>query len=291
MTEREEYVVELLKERNDTPTEISEITEDLNITHKAGLSLMQKLSKRFGEIRNINPKSKGAAYIWDNMPDKMPIPKPTDSRETHSPFLKNREKKYRNAEGYVDMTAGKAIENLEPKKDKINEDSIIPAPGEVWDCVEASGCNCYIYVIAYLNDAVQGVKIRNMEDVVMRIDPRYELVLGIKGETYIGDCSRFTFKPRKYLLNKVTHLGIALLQNTKRQLAMLFDMDINNQEMIPEKTQEKIIEKEIVEVPVPVERTQEIPEDCMLVTDAIINTVTRERDIWKQVAETLMERG
>ena len=285
-TEREEiktYVIDLLKESGDAGIKGSEIEKDCNLNGKQRLYLLKTLAADYPElVVKQQPSPTGgheSVYFW------IPTPAPV-KKETHSAFLKNRyEKTNKNNEGYTDMTAHQAIKNVEPK----TRDLICPEPGQVWAAEESNGSTSYIYVVSYECDVAQCIKLYSVKTYVDADKVLHGVRIKLGAETLLGDLTRLTPKPKKYLIRRALGTDEATLMKVRKELGGILGIQAFRIEKVQipvevEKVVEKVVYKEL-----------EVPEGCIAKKDHDLAMARKETEIWRSafwgLAKTLGPRN
>ena len=261
IVEREEYIVELLKESKGESVTALSLTKDLGISHAYTLKLMRSIMHKHPQIRNIGPPKTGCEYVWveDDISDTI-------------------DKK--NPEGYPDPTPEKAINN---KKQPM----VDPKPGEVWATMESNGATGKIFVLNSLNGAAQCIKL------FAATSEQYEIIgddpfIIHSTQKLLGDPTHATFKPLRYCTRRILECDTAKLMEARKRIASVYGIRC----FTPE-----VIEKEVIkEVEVPVEKiiykdkSYDIPDDYIDTKTAEIAILTEQRDIWEAVARALLEK-
>lgn len=244
-------------------------------------------------------------YYWTRNLDQ------SDDIDNVEPEQKSSRK---NKEGYLDMTACKAIENCEkattldvslsPKKIAA-KDGHYPVPGDIWLTSTSSKAEEYFLVLGICNfDTVSGVRLSKETPTIKKLIPipfDFSVVMD-NGDVLIADATKVTYKWRKYMTRLVDAIGKNDLNVLRGKIRYALGITEATRVEYVEKPVEKIVEKVVekkVEVPVekivyvdkPVEiETPKIPEGCISAKDAEFAMLVQERNIWKSVAENLMKR-
>ena len=272
--ERDEYILELIKSTGETGVQLKTIAEDCNMSPSATSKYMTAFRATHPEIQAKRAHhSAPTFYIWVE-PEKK-------DRETHSPFPNSRKDRVdRNSEGYFDPTAGYAIKRV--LFGNKGGDLIMPEAGEVWEVEETSGKSAYIYVLACEEGAAQCIRLYNMDECDNAAGINRAIRIKIGGMTYIGDASRVTYKPKKYMLRRVLAKDNSILPGVRKAVASVLGILSFRYDAEP-----KVIEKEIIkEVPVEkiVYRDKEevtVPEGYISVTEAELQDLRHQVEIWK----------
>lgn len=296
-TERENYIVELIKESGSDGLVATEIDKDFNMPKQRRAVLMCKLLKKHPEIRRLGGHNSTPTYVWQSdktpaEPEKAPEPeKPV--RETHSPFLKNRyEKTNKNNEGYLDMTAKSAISNV---NGTANKDWIDPDPGEIWLTEESSGKNSYFFVLSSDSGVVPGIKLYDIKETINPETIARSIRIKLGAVTYIGDCARITYKPKKYLVRRARAFQPDEIGKVRKEVADALGIIFFRTEKV-EVPVEKVVEK-VVEKEVPVEKIvyrdkEEVPapEGYISKTEAEIQDLKHQLEIWRSAFWAIAKR-
>lgn len=275
--EREEYIVELLKAEHGESISGSTFDRDLGISPSVRSNTISQLRKRYPQIKNTTPIGTEATYAWIE-------PEPAVAEEP------------------------KQASNKELRK--------IQA-GEVWAASESNGSRVMVYVLSQpINGSIQCIKLyTETVNKMGKIGQDYFQVQ-IGKNSYIGDPSRVSPKPVKYLLCKEADADGVKLLEARWMLARIFG--IKTQEPIPK---EVVVEKEVIKEvkidPNPeleaenhdlkqhvlelqnkiYDLENKVPEpepdpnnyiDCRTARIAIL---TQERDVWRTVAMKLLDKG
>lgn len=301
--ERENYIVELIKESGSDGLVATEIDKDFNMPKQRRAVLMCRLLKKHPEIKRFGGHNSTPTYVWqsDKTPaesEKAPEPEKTSepvkpARETHSPFLKNRyEKTNKNNEGYPDMTAKSAISNV---NGTANKDWIDPDPGEIWLTEESSGKKSYFFVLSSDSGVVPGIKLYDIKETINPETIARSIRVKLGAVTYIGDCARITYKPKKYLVRRARAFQPDEIGKVRKEVADALGIIFFRTEKV-EVPVEKVVEK-VVEKEVPVEKIvyrdkEEIPapEGYISKTEAEIQDLKHQLEIWRSAFWAIAKR-
>lgn len=256
--EREEILVDLLKESGTKGVKGSDIDTLFNITSKNRSNFLGKMMKKHPEIKNISENNhSGAIYAWVDFSNlkvdtgKKKVIKRGFKSETDIPFyvpLSGKEKlnalskaieaniESKNQEGYPDPTPAKAIE---PKKQ-----TKTPKAGEIWQTVESNGTNGYIFVLNSLNGAAQCIKLYANTTENQEIVGPNPFEVKVKGTTYIGDATHATFKPLRYCMRLASPSLPVKLKDARDRIADAFGIPAAIPEIIEKTDPEIVIENE-----------------------------------------------
>ena len=295
--ERDEYILELIKTSGESGVSSRVIADDCGMSDAS--AYMKRFITRHPEIhtRPRKNQSEPTIYFWEDPPKQ--------ERETHSPFLKNRyEKTGKNHEGYTDPTATKAIAKVLFKSAEIGkkemgdimQDLIMPVAGEVWVVNESNGTTGYIYVLAFEEGAAQCIRLYKMNDCDNAEGINRNVRIKIGSETYIGDASRITFKPKKYLLRRALKRDDTILPGVRKAVASVLGILSFRTDVEP-----TVIEKEVIkEVPGP-ERIVEkivykdrepapVPDGYISKTEAELQNLKQQVEIWRSAFWGVVKR-
>ena len=261
--EREDYIVELIKESGTEGVSKNVIDKDCNLKPAYGSVVMR--IKRLGE-HNQSP-----SYVWVEEPADIP-------KETHSAFLKNRyEKTNRNSEGYVDMTAKTAIDNTEPEKKPYtpNPNLICPEPGDVWAAKD--GMKYYILSYCISGEYALCVKLFSLNSYGDWSNIRHDIRIKYTNGTLIGDLGCITCKSRNVFTRKSIRCPVETLMKARKELAVIFGI----KPIWTEKAEE------VKEDPVP--QVTKIPDGYISREEAEHEKELACAAIWKEVAMKLLD--
>lgn len=293
MKEREEFIISILKEDPKTTVTGKSIDDTVGITAGNRAMYMRKLMKKYPQIQNVGKKE--AEYKW--VEDKKPAPK-------------------KNPEGYLDLTAKKAIDNVSNQAPTIRQ-------GEVWSTVESNGSTQPIFVLNSLNGAAQCMKLYHENSKNIEITGPDYFQIDIFGISYIGDPSHVTFKPLRYCTKRIAESSDVKLKEARWMIAKVFGIDIpdkkqddacwvENEELkkrITELTEQMAqmlheeddcrvenekLEKRVTELTEKMSQMLHgepapVPENYVDCRTAELAILTEQRDIWKTVALKLLE--
>ena len=270
--ERNDYILELIKTSGADGVRSSTIETDCNISKWTRQETMRKLMGDHPEIQRKGVHSGEGVYVWVEKPVFGRYPTANeDQRLKHSSFLKNRyEKTNKNDEGYTDMTATAAIKNT------IKELTYSPNSGEIWKARESDGKIGYIFVLNFQDNAAQCIKLYDIDEVADPAAITFPYRVKIGSVTYIGDCSRVTYKPKKYLVGRARGYKSEELMTVRTYAAKALDIDSFRIKEVEVPGPEKIVEVEKV-----VYRDPEIPEGCISQKDADLAMARKEADLWR----------
>ena len=278
--EREEYILELLKERKDEGVSGKEIASDLGVTSENRSLIMRNLIKKHPQIKNISGVSKPAVYVWQE-----------DAQEVMNEIFFGK----KNAEGYPDPTVAAALDD---KK----KDIPTPLPGEVWNTLESNGANGKIFVMNALNGAAQCLKLYPKTTENSEIVGPDPFEVRIKSKFYIGDITHLTFKPLKYCTRCDVNRDYAKLEEARKKIAAVLGIkvasdipaltpaQIFDEEKERLKKENKQLKAQLAETLISKHDGSEIPIGYIDMKSAEIAKLTEERDIWKSVAQSLLNK-
>lgn len=284
--ERAEYITELIKESGAEGVNGAVICEDCGLNTKQRSVIMTRLLEKEPRIKRIGGGNRVPVYIWQEAKEEPkkeePAPNPLPAT-THSAFLKNRYKKQYNNEGYLDMTASKAIDNVE-------KDLITPKAGEIWTSEESSGKRVYVYILTYSGDAVQCVKMYDRKDYATVDQVAFPITMPLGGLDLVGDLNRVTFKLKRYLVKRERNCVEAHLNSTMKTLEKIWGFQsivrkvevpgperIVEKEVVKEVPVEKIVEKIVYRDKAPVE----VPDGYISAQEAKIADLQHQMEIWR----------
>jgi len=278
--EREEYILKLLKERKDEGVSGKEISSDLGVSPEYRSLIMRKLIKKHPQIKNISGVSKPAVYVWQE-----------DAQEVMNEVFFGK----KNAEGYPDPTVAAALDD---KK----KDTPTPLPGEVWNTLESNGANGKIFVMNARNGAAQCLKLYPKTTENSEIVGPDPFEVRIKSKFYIGDVTHLTFKPLKYCARCDVNRDYAKLEEARKKIAAVLGIktasdipaptpaQIFDEEKERLKKENKQLKAQLAEVLISKHDDSEIPIGYIDMKSAEIAKLTEERDIWKSVAQSLLNK-
>lgn len=286
--EREEYILELLKERKDEGVSGKEIASDLGVTSENRSLIMRNLIKKHPQIKNISGTSKPAVYVWQEL-----FPLAVRENE-YSQDIRDEIFFGKNAEGYSDPTVAAAL--LDDKK----KDIPTPQPGEVWSTLESNGTNGKIFVMNALNGAAQCIKLYQKTTENLEIVGPDPFEVRIKSRFYVGDATHITFKPLKYCTRCDLNCDTAKLMEARKRVAMVLGIkmlmiaqaekkDESDAEKKEMKKEIKSLKAQLAEA-LMFNKDPEIPIGYIDMKSAEIAKLTEERDIWKSVAQALLNK-
>lgn len=154
--------------------------------------------------------------------------------------------------GYVDPTASKAIENVEPKKPvKIVKTVADPAPGQVWDVKSSNGSveKYIVLAVDYIEDFCICTPYVNTEDA------------------YMGWCHKIYYKPVRYFVERTWNIPLSALTDIRNELRNFLGIEPEERLIevkIPEKVSadpSKIYSEEDMEMALTRQKA-EIYEEC-----------------------------
>lgn len=269
--EKSSYILELLKESGKNGVNARVIDDDCNLSYNQRKTIMGHLMADHPEIKKETvPSGYGrvTTYYWIEKPVEL---------TTHSPFLKNRyEKTNKNSEGYTDMTATAAIANA------TREPGYIPAPGEIWKAKESDGKTSYIFVVNYMDNAAQCLKLYDVNTVVDAASISYPYRVKIGAITYLGDCSKITPKSKKYLISRARGIKDEELMKVRSDVAHALGIEAFRIEKIEVPGPERIVYKDREPV--------EVPEGYIDVKDAEIQKLKVQLEAWRSIAWGVINR-
>lgn len=278
--EREEYILELLKERKDEGVSGKEIASDLGVTSENRSLIMRNLIKKHPQIKNISGVSKPAVYVWQE-----------EAQEVMNEIFFGK----KNAEGYPDPTVAAALDD---KK----KDIPTPLPGEVWNTLESNGANGKIFVMNARNGAAQCLKLYPKTTENSEIVGPDPFEVRIKSKFYIGDVTHLTFKPLKYCTRCDVNRDYAKLEEARKKIAAVLGIkvasdipaltpaQIFDEEKERLKKENKQLKAQLAETLISKHDGSEIPIGYIDMKSAEIAKLTEERDIWKSVAQSLLNK-
>jgi transcriptional regulator with XRE-family HTH domain len=288
--EREEYILELLKERKDEGVSGKEIASDLGVSSENRALIMRNLMKKHPQIKNISGVSKPAVYVWQEL-----FPLAVRENE-YSQDISDEIFFGKNAEGYSDPTVAAAL--LDDKK----KDIPTPQPGEVWSTLESNGTNGKIFVMNALNGAAQCIKLYQKTTENLEIVGPDPFEVRIKSRFYVGDATHITFKPLKYCTRCDVNRDYAKLVEARKKIAAVLGIKLASDIPAPTpaqifdeekerlKKENKQLKAQLAEILISKHDGSEIPIGYIDMKSAEIAKLTEERDIWKSVAQALLNK-
>ena len=277
-----DYVLALLQKEPGKKISGKEICENLGIKANNKNAMMTILKRRHPEIKSIKSQPNFGLYWWAG------------------PLTKEESPKF-NAEGYFDPTAGAAInkvdKELEAKKNA-------PKMGEIWEVKHANGTKDFFYILWANDYQASGFYVDPRKDLTTNMPAfvsRAEIKIG--DDVWVGDVSAVTAKPLKYILEKKSVATEQEIAHVKNRLSRILDIrpvvryEEKEKIVYREKPVEKIVYRDkpvekIVEkiVEKPVEKKTEVPANCISRTDAVINDLLHQLDIYKDMVDRLLPR-
>ena len=282
--ERDELIVDFIKESGTEGVPPAYFRELFDLSCDSLSKILKRLCENHKQIVAVGSTNK-RRYIWREEPIKIEIPK-----EIHSAFLKNRyENTNKNNEGYTDMTATKAIKNVEPEKKEKKSSSqnlICPEPGEVWLTKESNGDIGFVYILSYdtSNERAQTIRLYDIKSVLCPVNALHDVRVKLGVDTLVGDLTEFSNKRRKYLTKRV---GVRLdeqLMKVRKELASILGIKpIWNEKPVESAT--------IIHHTPPVEEkvAPAIPDGYISKDKATLDSIAAQLVIWKSVAEKLLD--
>lgn len=284
--ERAEYITELIKESGAEGVNGAVICEDCGLNNKQRSVIMTRLMEKESRIKRISGSNRVPVYIWQEAKEEPkkeePAPNPLPAT-THSAFLKNRYKKQYNNEGYLDMTASKAIDNVE-------KDLITPKAGEIWTSEESSGKRVYVYILAVNDDTAQCVRMYDRKEFIAAETLTNPINIPLGALDLVGDLTRITFKAKKYLVKRERKCVEAHLASVRTVVAKLMGIEptvtvtpvpgperIVTKEVVKEVPVEKVVEKIVYRDKAPVE----VPDGYISEQEAKIADLQHQMEIWR----------
>jgi hypothetical protein len=294
--EREEYILELLKEHKDEGVSGKEIASDLGVSSENRALIMRNLMKKHPQIKNISGVSKPAVYVWQELKDFEVWSGNSElMHEVAQEVMNEAFFGKKNAEGYPDPTVAAALDD---KK----KDTPTPLPGEVWNTLESNGANGKIFVMNARNGAAQCLKLYPKTTENSEIVGPDPFEVRIKSKFYIGDVTHLTFKPLKYCTRCDVNRDYAKLEEARKKIAAVLGIktasdipaptpaQIFDEEKERLKKENKQLKAQLAEVLISKHDGSEIPIGYIDMKSAEIAKLTEERDIWKSVAQSLLNK-
>lgn len=133
---------------------------------------------------------------------------------------------YKNDEGYMDLTASKAINNVEPKKPVKTINTVAdPAPGQVWDVKSSNGSveKYIVLAVDYIEDFCICTPYVKTEDA------------------YMGWCHKIYYKPVRYFVERTWNIPLSELTNIRNELSSFLCID-PVEKIVEVKVPEKVVE-------------------------------------------------
>ena len=149
--------------------------------------------------------TKGPGYVYmkpeeEKKPEKLDIFKKEFKMEK-APVVEKQTSPMKNAEGYTDTTAGKAIEAV----DGPEEGPAFAMAGDVWECACSDGTSQRFLIFASFEKFSIGVVLNPTRSGGVPKKFQRKITAGL--DTRFTDIRRITTKPSKYMTQKVGHLG------------------------------------------------------------------------------------
>ena len=145
----------------------------------------------------------GYAYskLEEKKAERLNIFKNEPVMEEKAPLVEKQSNPMKNHEGYVDPTAGKAIEAV----DGPEEGPAFAMAGDVWDCACSDGSSQRFLIFASFEKFSIGMVLNPTRSGGVPKKFQRKITAGL--DTRFTDIRRITTKPNKYMTQKVGHLG------------------------------------------------------------------------------------
>ena len=128
----------------------------------------------------------------------------------------------KNHEGYIDPTAGKAIEAV----DGPEEGPAFAMAGDVWECACSDGTSLHFLIFASFEKFSIGVVLNPTRSSGVPKKFQRKITAGL--DTRFTDIRRITTKPNKYMTQKVGHLGGEMYDSILKDAVSVFaNLDSN----------------------------------------------------------------
>lgn len=272
---RRENIIKILIDAKGEPVSVPEIASVFGMDIEA---IRRDITKFIMPEHNevVKVPYKGFAYVT---PEKKPAKNLDIFKE--EPIVKEvgsvvEEKKVnpmKNAEGYTDTTAGRAIMEV----DGPEEGPAFAKAGDVYDCSCSDGSTLRYLILTSFEKFSIGLVLNptKSKDVPKKYSRRIQAGLDIR----FTDIRRVTTKPNKYMTQKVGHLGGEIFDSILKDTVRVFTMNDSDAVSDPDmwnalNAREKDLDKREAHLD---ERAKDILKQQMD-TDAVINRYQEMRD-------------
>lgn len=163
--------------------------------------------------------TKGPGYVYIKPTEEkkpMDIFRKESNKMEKSPVVEKQTSPMKNAEGYADTTAGKAIEAV----DGPEEGPAFAMAGDVWECACSDGTSQRFLIFASFEKFSIGVVLNPTRSGGVPKKFQRKITAGL--DTRFTDIRRITTKPSKYMTQKVGHLGGEVYDSILRDAVGVF---------------------------------------------------------------------
>lgn len=245
--ERCQMLYEILKEDPGKKFKVKDLLNLFSISYNTLYRDIDNLEQQYPESI---AKERGAIYY-------IPAPK----KEEKIVVASTRYPDYRNDEGYMDLTASKAINNVEPKKVEFKK-TVEFAPGQVWDVKSSNGTTeKYIILSVEWTDSFAICTPYFTNDV----------------DGNISSCHKLYYKPLKYFIERSWNIPLSMLTDIRNELSSFLGIE----------PVEKIVE---VKVPEKVVETATNPNAIYTEADMEMALTKQKADIYEECFKMMCSR-
>lgn len=228
---RRENIIKLLIDANGEPISVVELANKFGTgTETIRRDLADNIMIEHEEIVRI--PAKGFAYV---KPEKKQVKSLNDiwrtvmEEEEKKPVVtEKKENPMKNAEGYPDTTAGKAIIEV----DGPEEGPAFAKAGDVYECSCSDGSTLRYLILTSFEKFSLGLVLNptKSKDVPRKYCRRIQAGL----DTRFTDIRRVTTKPNKYMTQKVGHLGGEIFDSILKDTVRVFTLNDSDAVMDPD---------------------------------------------------------
>lgn len=245
--ERRETIYSTLKKNPDKELKVKDLSKMFNIVYNTAHSDVFSLIDKYGH-HNISYDHGKIRYIGSNVDEAV------EEKTKRYPD-------YKNDEGYMDPTASKAINNVEPKKVEFKK-TVEFAPGQVWDVKSSNGTTeKYIILSVEWTDSFAICTPYFTNDV----------------EGNISSCHKLYYKPLKYFIERSWNIPLSMLTDIRNELSSFLGIE----------PVEKIVE---VKVPEKVVETATNPDAIYTEADMEMALTKQKAEIYEQCFKMMCSR-
>lgn len=278
---RIERIANLFEENAGKIITLAELADKFNVSRNTIWAYIPDiksiLGDTFGIAKSDNGKFLGYRY-------EKPVKKLNDiwrtvmeDEEKKPVVTEKKENTMKNAEGYIDATAGKAIIEV----DGPEEGPAFAKAGDVYDCSCSDGSTLRYLILTSFEKFSIGLVLNptKSKDVPKKYSRRIQAGL----DTRFTDIRRVTTKPNKYMTQKVDHLGGEIFDSILKDTVRVFTMNDSDAVSDPDmwnalNAREKDLDRREAHLD---ERAKDILKQQME-ADSIINRSQEMRDMLTQ---------